>query len=46
MRVSATGCVERSAKPTVLLMETIFFGLIALGLLVYLIIAVLRPEKF
>jgi len=27
-------------------METIIFGLIALALLLYLVFAVLRPEKF
>jgi len=27
-------------------MENIIFGLIALALLVYLVVAVLRPEKF
>jgi len=27
-------------------METIFIGLIALACLIYLVVAVLRPEKF
>jgi K+-transporting ATPase KdpF subunit len=47
MCVFATRRAERPAttKPA-LLMENIIFGVIALALLVYLLVAVLRPEKF
>jgi K+-transporting ATPase KdpF subunit len=45
MRNSATGSAE--PRPIAFLtMETIFIGLIALACLVYLVVAVLRPEKF
>ncbi|MGH7958767.1 MAG: potassium-transporting ATPase subunit F [Opitutaceae bacterium] len=40
MSVSATASADPSP------METIFIGLIAAGCLVYLVGAVLRPEKF
>jgi K+-transporting ATPase KdpF subunit len=32
--------------PSIPIMENILIGLIALALLVYLVVAVLRPEKF
>jgi K+-transporting ATPase KdpF subunit len=35
-----------SAYNSPLVMENIVIGLIALGCLVYLVVAVLRPEKF
>jgi K+-transporting ATPase KdpF subunit len=39
--VFATACANSLSA-----METIIIGLIALGCLVYLVVAVLRPEKF
>jgi K+-transporting ATPase KdpF subunit len=40
---SATGRAETPPSPS---METIIIGLIALACLAYLVVAVLRPEKF
>jgi hypothetical protein len=45
--ISAKGCAKRAvANPHPLAMENIVIGLIALACLAYLVVAVLRAEKF
>lgn len=44
MSGSATRSVEYDPSPSS--METLLISLIALGCLVYLVVAVVRPEKF
>jgi K+-transporting ATPase KdpF subunit len=40
------GALSLSCRSIHITMENIIIGLIALGCLIYLIVAVLRPEKF
>ncbi|MBL9194671.1 MAG: potassium-transporting ATPase subunit F [Opitutaceae bacterium] len=44
--MSAAPPASRSATPSVISMETFFLTGIAIALVVYLVVAVVRPEKF